>query len=485
MKQGHCGRTRAAGLSLWAAPLLLGAGGAAAAPQSDAARFSALEQQLTQLQAQLAGLVEDNRALRTEQQQLRGELAQLRGAAPASAAATASPTALPGNSALPTSAPAAVAGAGAGGEGPHLWGYGEMYYSQPTHDGRRTQADLARAVFGLGYAFDERTEFNSEYEVEHAVASASDAGEFEVEQFYVDRRLGDTLAARAGLFLMPFGVLNEHHEPTRFYGVQRNLVETLIIPSTWREGGVSLRGDSGIGFGWNVGLTTGVDLSKWDFAPQFPLYTSAFELVGSDAAPLQATHQELSLANARRLSQYLALSYYGLPALQLGAAVSTGESPVSGDPRVTLWEGHAHWTPAGFDLTALYARGTISNTFALNAAHPGVVNPLPAAFYGYYLQGAYPLFEQGDYRLVPFVRFERFDLGARYAGTAGPVLPSGPVALSEAPGDLGLWPANHDSAWTVGANFYLGPHLVLKGDYQWFDVNGGFRRFDLGLGVSF
>jgi len=26
---------------------------------------------------------------------------------------------------------------------------------------------------------------------------------------------------------------------------------------------------------------------------------------------------------------------------------------------------------------------------------------------------------------------------------------------------------------------------VLKGDYQWFEVNPGFNRFDLGLGVSF
>ena len=44
-------------------------------------------------------------------------------------------------------------------------------------------------MFGIGYTFDSRTEFNSEYEVEHAVASASDLGEFEVEQFYVDRQI--------------------------------------------------------------------------------------------------------------------------------------------------------------------------------------------------------------------------------------------------------------------------------------------------------
>jgi hypothetical protein len=74
------------------------------------------------------------------------------------------------------------------------------------------------------------------------VSSASDVGEFEVEQFYVDRRLNDAMTLRAGLFLMPFGLLNEHHEPTNFYGVQRNFVETMIIPSTWFQ---SLR--SGVG----------------------------------------------------------------------------------------------------------------------------------------------------------------------------------------------------------------------------------------------
>ena len=52
-------------------------------------------------------------------------------------------------------------------------------------------------------------------------------------------------------------------------------------------------------------------------------------------------------------------------------------------------------------------------------------------------------------------------------------------------GDYGPWPLNHDRVWTAGANFYIGPHLVLKADYQWFDVNSQFRRFDLGLGVSF
>jgi hypothetical protein len=170
-----------------------------------------------------------------------------------------------------------------------LWGYGEIYYMHPTQDASQTQADLARAVFGIGYQFNANTRFNSEFEVEHAVASADDVGEFEVEQFYVDHNLNNWASFQAGLFLMPAGLLNEHHEPTNFYGVQRNFVETLIIPTTWREGGLAFKAVSQNGFTGTVGITTGLNLSKWEFNPAQPLYNNAFELEINDVAPMQAS----------------------------------------------------------------------------------------------------------------------------------------------------------------------------------------------------
>jgi hypothetical protein len=410
--------------------------------------------------------------------------------------AVASNSALPdATSATPSAAaPGAMSSLATFAQNVKLWGYGELYYTDPVHDRNRAQADLARAVFGIGYSFDSRTEFNSEYEVEHAVASSSDPGEFEVEQFYVDRQINDAVTVRGGLFLMPFGLLNEHHEPTNFYGVQRNFVETLIIPSTWREGGFNLHGDTQSGFGWNAGLTTGFDLSKWDFAPEFPQYTTALELEDNGSAPLQSTHQELALANAHDLSQYVALSYFGVPGLTVGGAVSTGKAasvpappnaPIAGSQRVTLWEGHVRWTPDRFDLSALYARGTISNLAGTNASNPGSPNPIPSSFYGYYFQGAYDVWQHGDYRVSPFARWEVYNMGASYEGTPGPVIPTGQIPLTGAPGDYGLWPRNQDRVWTIGANLYATPHVVLKLDYQHFMINNGFTRFDLGLGLNF
>jgi len=512
--------------------------GAASAQNSTSAsartqqQIDALTQQLETVQAQLKELMQQNRALMQRQQEIEQQMAKT--AQPNTPAVAAqipqnpipprsTPTPLAANPMPPASNPippaanpvppssASVASSSnpappappgptvaSNGSSPlgalKLWGYGELYYTRPTHDERQAQADLARAVFGIGYVFDSRTEFNSEFEVEHAVSSADDPGEFEVEQFYIDRRLNDAVALRAGLFLMPFGMLNEHHEPTNFYGVQRNFVETLIIPSTWREGGFNLHGDTSFGLNWNAGLTTGFDLSKWNFAPEFPLYTTALNLEDSDSAPLQATHQELALANAQHLSQYVALGYYGVPGLTLGAAISTGDAvkvpappnaPIPGNQRVTLWEGHARWTPGNFDLSALYAHGSISNVAIANASNPGSPNPIPSEFYGYFLQGAYTLWERDDYRLAPFVRWERYDMGSRYAGTSGPVVPTGLVPISANPGDYGYWPINHDRVWTVGANFYTSPHLVFKIDYQWFEMNSDFTRLDLGMGLAF
>ncbi len=501
--------------------------GGGAAPPTEQQQIEALTQQLEAVQTELKELADQNRRLMRRQQQLEQALTQspqptapvvssqapgnpsasIAGANPIPPGSISNPVppgsnpvplgsnpVPPGSTAVPPSgsAPAAAAGSLLGNL--KLWGYGEIYYTRPTRDEKQAQADLARAVFGIGYTFDDRTEFNSEFEVEHAVSSATDPGEFEVEQFYVDRQLNDAVAVRAGLFLMPFGLLNEHHEPTNFFGVQRNFVETLIIPSTWREGGFNFHGDTEFGLGWNAGLTTGFDLSRWNYAPEFPLYTTALELEDSDSAPLQSTHQELALANGQHLSQYVALGYYGVPGLALGAAISTGDAvkvaappnvPIPGNQRVTLWEGHVRWTPSAFDFSALYAHGAISNLSIANASNPGSPNPIPSEFYGYYVQGAYTVWDHDEYRLAPFVRWERYDMGSRYEGTAGPVVPTGLVPISANPGDYGYWPINHDRVWTVGANFYTTPHVVFKADYQWFDLNSDFSRFDLGLGLNF
>jgi len=440
--------------------------------QSLEQRLDEMQQQLAAMKAQIQQLKAQNEALATAQQQQ----------AMQSPAAASQGTQQSGGSV--STAQNSPRSSGGISENLSLWGYGEIYYTHPIHEDAATQFDLARAVFGIGYHFDDRTVFNSEFEVEHSVASATDKGEFEVEQFYIEHQFKPWVSLKAGLFLMPFGLLNEHHEPTNYYGVQRNFVETLIIPSTWREGGLGLHGNTEIGLNWDVGVTTGLDIGGWEVNPEDPQYRTALELEDAGVAPMQATHQELSLANGQHLSQYVSINYTGVPGLLGGAAIFTGQTAVpSGLPseRVTLWEGHLRWTPGAAEISAVYARGRLSNTATFNLINPGASNPLPAEFLGYYLQGAYTLWQNAGYRLTPFARWEHYDIGVSYEGIA-PGLTSVPTGLAS---DGKPWPQPNDRVWTFGANFYLNPQVVFKADYQTFDVNKDFSRFDLGMGLAF
>jgi hypothetical protein len=50
------------------------------------------------------------------------------------------------------------------------------------------------------------------------------------------------LGFRAGLLLLPMGIVNEMHEPTTFHGVFRPWVENKLIPTTSRENGFGIYG---------------------------------------------------------------------------------------------------------------------------------------------------------------------------------------------------------------------------------------------------
>ncbi|WP_372524673.1 hypothetical protein [Piscinibacter sp.] len=401
---------------------------------------SATEAELARRLDQLAAELASVRAQLSQLQQQRAN-------APDAPSATAVTVAAP----QPSAEPATV-----------LTSYGEINYNRPTHASENAQADVRRFVLGFQHRFDAKTKVVTELEVEHAVSSASDPGEVEVEQAYIERQLSPTWSARAGLFLMPTGLLNETHEPTAFYGVERNFVETAIIPTTWREGGLQVVGNFDNGLTLQTGLSTGFDLTKWDAAS-----TEGAE------SPLGSVHQELALAKSRDLSVFGALNWRGIPGLQLGGSLFTGgatHGQAAASARVMLWDLHARWTPGRWDLAALYSRGSISNTAALNAPLVGNPTLIPKAFDGGYVQAAYRLWTHEDYVLSPFVRVEQFNTARSYADL-GPGLT--PAALPT------------ERVLTLGANFQLTPGVVVKADLQRFRENKDADRVNLGLGWSF
>jgi hypothetical protein len=240
-----------------------------------------------------------------------------------------------------------------------LFGYGEFNYNRFRDAERTSKADVRRFVIGFGHRFNDRLSFNSEVELEHAVASAEDRGEIEIEQAYLNYQFSDALNVKGGLFLIPLGILNLTHEPPTYYGVERNEVETRIIPTTWRELGVGLHGLlGGHGLRYDVGVTTGFNTGKLD----------------DPNTGIGSGHQEGAQADARDLSVYGALNYQR-PGLLAGGGVFTGNTGQNGQAnaalrgvpaRLTLWDLHVKYSVARWDLQALYARGTLGDAERVN-----------------------------------------------------------------------------------------------------------------------
>ena len=408
--------------------------------------------------------------LAAEVQRLQAQLreVQQQQAAPPAAAVVAVPGAAAAPASTPASAQASAQASTAASTMPPaepatvLSSYGEINLNRPRKASQNSQADLRRFVLGYQHRIDEQTRVVAELEVEHAVASATDAGEVALEQAYVEHQITPTWGVRAGLFLMPMGLLNENHEPTAFFGVERNFVETAIIPSTWREGGVQAIGRFDNGLTLQAGVSTGFDLNKWD----------ATSTEGAEA-PLRSIHQELALAKARSLALFGALNWRGVPGLLVGAGLfsgGAGQGQTAAPSRVTLWDVHARWTPGRWDLSALYSRGVIGNTAVLNARLVGSATLIPASFDGGYLQAGYALWQQGRYKLTPFARWERFNTTRSYADLGPGLTPTAGRGQRVA---------------TLGANFDLAPGVVLKADVQRFQHNPDADRSSVGLGWSF
>ncbi|HUQ86786.1 MAG TPA: hypothetical protein VM096_04450 [Vicinamibacterales bacterium] len=141
---------------------------------------------------------------------------------------------------------------------PTVSGYMEMHLNKVEH--LPAEADLHRFVLMVGHSFSDRIKFWSEVEVEHAfVEGEEESGEVAVEQAYIDLAVNRRVNVRAGMVLIPVGILNERHEPPTFHGVERTFVDTVIVPTTWRDVGAGVFGDLGRGFSFKAYVVPGLD----------------------------------------------------------------------------------------------------------------------------------------------------------------------------------------------------------------------------------
>jgi hypothetical protein len=199
-------------------------------------------------------------------------------------------------------------------------------------------------------------------------------------------------------------------------------------------------------------------------------------LINAPTTPFSSKYddQEMAQARGRDIALFGALNWRGLPGLLLGGGVFSGGAGQgqAGTPksRGTMWDVHVRWTPGRWDLAAVYARGSISNTAALTTLQFGNPTRVPSRFDGWYAQAAYTLWSGGELALKPFVRWEQFNTVRRFEDLGASLTPD---ALPT------------ERVITAGANFQLTPEVVLKADWQRFRRDRDADRVNLGLGWSF
>lgn len=342
-------------------------------------------------------------------------------------------------------------------------GYGELHYNNYKDGDKKDEIDFHRFVLFYGHKFNDWLRFYSELEVEHALVEGG-GGAVELEQAFLDYRINDAFNIKAGAFLIPMGILNETHEPPTFFGVERNEVESRIIPSTWREAGVGVNGEIANGLRYDVGITSSLDAGKW----------------GAPEKGIREMRTELREAAAHDFAFYGALNYRGIPGLAVGASVFTGNTGQNGvtdsalkgvNGRLLLWDVHAQYRVGGLELRALYARGTLGDADKITAAaiaRSGDSSQIaPSSFWGYYTEAGYHFAFGDEMELSPFVRYERYNTQAS--------VPSGFSADAK----------NNERVTTFGVNFKLHPQVVFKADFQDFQKDPKKDRFNLGMGYMF
>ncbi|MFA6041956.1 MAG: porin, partial [Methylophilus sp.] len=194
-----------------------------------------------------------------------------------------------------------------------IGGYGELHYNNFSGDGvsstTKDEIDFHRFVLFFGHRFNDWISFKSELELEHS--NTENGGAVELEQAYLDFNFNEKINAKAGIFLMPLGLINETHEPPSFYGVERNIVETRILPSTWWEAGASLYGELAPGWKYQAGLTSSLNAANF----------GKFATKG-----VREGRSNVSSAPAENIAFSGRVDYSCVPGVTVGASVFTGNT---------------------------------------------------------------------------------------------------------------------------------------------------------------
>ena len=330
---------------------------------------------------------------------------------------------------------ATTASAGNWADKTSIGGYGEMHYNNTDS---KEEIDFHRFVLFFGHEFSDSIRMFAELELEHAYSSSDSDGAVELEQAYVEFDLTDQHSAKAGMFLLPVGILNETHEPPTFYGVERNPVEKNIIPTTWWAGGAEMVGEIAPGWSYNFGIHEGLKTSL------------------DDNYAVRNGRQKTSKAQADDLASTGRIKWTGMPGIEIAGTLQYQSDMTQGNDSSAddawLFEAHTDIQRGPYGLRALYAR------WELNGSGPESVGADEQ--WGYYIEPSYKLTDS----IGIFARYNQWDNRA------------------------GNGSDSEKKQYDLGVNYWPHPDVVLKADIQSQDNDGDQKNdngFNLGVGFQF
>jgi hypothetical protein len=357
-----------------------------------------------------------------------------------------------------------------------IGGYAKIDYNQPFSSDVYSNGnlDVHRMVLLFGYKFNSRTQFITELEAEHVK-------EIYVEQAFIDYRINNYMNLRAGLMLIPMGIVNEYHEPPTFNGVERPLLDNYLVPSTWRELGIGLTGNiPNSNLKYQLYVVNG-----------FSSYNGSPVLRGKDAFRRGRQKGAESFMSSPNLTAKV--EYYGFRGLNIGLsgyfgntqstlyngleksdadAVAFADSSVV---RISMVGLDARYSSNGLLLRGQLNFAGIANTdqynFISNAN--GTVNDLGSGLFGYYVEAGYNAFYSAENiktELIPFVRYSMVDTHQRVTG------------------EIERNDAYHNTVITTGLGWKVAPGAIFKADVQFLKTRAedSYRKvFNAGVGVWF
>ena len=315
-------------------------------------------------------------------------------------------------------------------------GYMDFHVNKEAGDSFRP--DFHRFVLLFGHSFSERIKFWSELELEHSlVEGGEESGEVALEQAYLDFLFTPKFNLRAGMLLTPVGIVNERHEPPSFNGVERPFVESIIIPTTWRELGFGFTGDLGRGFRYRTYLTSSLDASR---------FNAEFGIADGKTSGLDASMRNPAWAGR--------LEFAGIRRLTVGTSMYSGLAGFNApgvNPRVTIANVDARYSIRRVDLRGLFANTWVSKAGELNRLlrqQTGVNPNVASQMRGYYFEPALHILPR-RYRqdLIAFGRYERYNTQQK--------MPAGYLPLEQF----------NRSSWITGIAYKPAPDVALKFDY--------------------